>query len=185
MPMVEHFTNLPDEQGTPLYGANLRKRLQREYGSQLTLVAVGGMIPNADCRCEIDPVVKNRLGIPVLRFHWKWGRQELEQMHHATAAMTEMITAMGGAVFAQPKPEENSALRGVTLMHETGTVRMGTTAKDSVLNANGHAWEVRNLYVADGASFTSHADKNPTHTIMALAWRANEHLADSLMRKEI
>jgi hypothetical protein len=39
--------------------------------------------------------------------------------------------------------------------------------------------------VADGASFTGHADKNPTHTIMALAWRASDHLADSLVRKEI
>jgi choline dehydrogenase-like flavoprotein len=36
--------------------------------------------------------------------------------------------------------------------------------------------------IADGAVFPNTADKNPTLTIMAVAWRAAEHLADELKR---
>jgi len=185
MPMVQHFTDLPSEHDKPLYGQRLRQRLRDEYGSEVSLGAVGGMIPNADCRCEIDPILKDRWGIPVLRFHWKWGAQEIEQMRQAATAMREMISAMGGTMSVAGQTAGNPRPGDVTLMHETGTARMGAMARDSVLNPRGHAWDVRNLYVADGASFTGHADKNPTHTIMALAWRASDHLADSFLRKEI
>ena len=64
--------------------------------TRVGLLSVGGMIPNADCRCEIDPLVKDRWGIPVLRFHWKAGEQEIEQARHAVASMSDMIQAMGG-----------------------------------------------------------------------------------------
>lgn len=71
------------------------------------------------------------------------------------------------------------------MIHEVGTLRMGAKPDSSVLNAAGHAWDVRNLYVTDGGAFASHPEKNPTLTILALAWRASEHLATSLLRKEI
>jgi len=184
MPAADSFTGLQSASGKLLYGKELRARLRRDIGSSVDLGSWGGMIPNADSRCEIDPVVKDRWGIPVLRFHWRPGTQELEQSRHAIASMSEMITAMGG------KPQvytnaEGGFIQGASHHHEVGTARMGAKPADSVLNAFGHAWDVRNLYVADGASFASHASKNPTHTIMALAWRASDHLADSLVRKEI
>jgi len=181
MPHVEAFAGLPSDRGKPLYGQKLRNRLRHEFGSQLTLLAVGGMIPNAACRCELDSQVKDRWDLPVLRFHWRSGANELNQMRHATATLGGMIEAMGGIVGTKGRSEGES----VALMHEVGTARMGASATDSVLNSRGHAWDVRNLYVADGASFTGHADKNPTHTIMALAWRAGDHLVDSMTRKEI
>ena len=41
----------------------------------------------------------------------------------------------------------------------------------SVLNEWCQAHEVKNLFVADGGPFVSNADKKPTWTILALAWR--------------
>ncbi len=40
--------------------------------------------------------------------------------------------------------------------------------------------EVDNVLVVDGSSFTSASEKNPTLTILALAWRVGDHLADEL-----
>jgi choline dehydrogenase-like flavoprotein len=54
-----------------------------------------------------------------------------------------------------------------------------------VTNRWGQTWDVPNLFVADGAVFASNADKNPTLTIMALAWRAADHLLDRMNRKEL
>jgi choline dehydrogenase-like flavoprotein len=47
-----------------------------------------------------------------------------------------------------------------------------------VLNGYSQAHDVKNLYVTDGATFVTNPDKNPTLTIMALSWRASDHLLD-------
>ena len=53
---------------------------------------------------------------------------------------------------------------------------MGDDPRKSVTNQWGQTWDVKNLFLTDGAPFASNADKNPTLTIMALAWRACDHL---------
>jgi len=40
--------------------------------------------------------------------------------------------------------------------------------------------EVENVFVVDGSAFTSASEKNPTLTIVALAWRATDYLAEEL-----
>jgi choline dehydrogenase-like flavoprotein len=62
---------------------------------------------------------------------------------------------------------------------------MGTDPKQSVLNEFGQAWEVKNLFVTDGATFVSNADKNPTLSILALAWRSCDYLVDELKKGNI
>jgi len=44
------------------------------------------------------------------------------------------------------------------------------------VNANQQAWDCKNLFVADGGPFVSQADKNPTWTIMALAWKTADYI---------
>ena len=40
--------------------------------------------------------------------------------------------------------------------------------------------EVKNLFVVDGAALPSATEKNPTLTILALAWRETDYLAEEL-----
>jgi len=47
-----------------------------------------------------------------------------------------------------------------------------------VLNGYCQAHDVKNLFVVDGAGLVTNPDKNPTLTILALSWRASEHLLD-------
>ena len=58
----------------------------------------GEMIPNENSYCEIDPVVKDKWGIPVLRFHWKWSDHETRQAAHMQKTFADIIEAMGGRV---------------------------------------------------------------------------------------
>jgi choline dehydrogenase-like flavoprotein len=59
---------------------------------------------------------------------------------------------------------------------------MGHAPQSSALNEYCQAHEVKNLFVADGGPFTSQADKNLTWTIMALAMRTSEYVAEELRR---
>ena len=64
------------------------------------------------------------------------------------------------------------------MIHEVGGAIMGSDAKKSVCNQWNQTWDIKNLFLCDGAPFASNADKNPTETIMALAWRAADHLIE-------
>jgi choline dehydrogenase-like flavoprotein len=57
---------------------------------------------------------------------------------------------------------------------------MGDDTKRSALNSFCQSHEVKNLFVVDGASFPAATEKNPTLTILALAWRATDYLAEEL-----
>ena len=54
------------------------------------------MIPNENCYCEIDPEKKDKWGVPVLRFHWKWSEHETRQAAHSVKTFLEVIDRLGG-----------------------------------------------------------------------------------------
>ena len=65
-------------------------------------------------------------------------------------------------------------------IHEHGTCRMGADPKTSALNGFCQMHEVKNVFVVDGSAFTTASEKNPTLTILALAWRATDYMADEI-----
>ena len=74
---------------------------------------------------------------------------------------------------------------GGGIIHEVGCVRMGTNPDNSVVNRFCQVHEVPNVFSADGGPFASHGDKNPTHTIIALAWRTAEYLAEEMRKGNV
>jgi choline dehydrogenase-like flavoprotein len=162
------------------YGKKLKDDYRRYYGSTIGFSGRGEQIPNDDCYCEIDPTVVDQWGIPVLRFHWKWTDHELNQVRHMQQTFRALIAEMGGTVFSpMPSREDGYGIApGGRIIHELGGIRMGDDPKTSALNKWCQAHDCRNLFVTDGAPFVTQADKNPTWTIMALAWRTSEYIAE-------
>ncbi len=169
------------------WGRQLKDDYRRYWGTTIGFSGRGEMIPNAGSFCEIDPDTKDRWGIPVLRFHWQWTDHEINQVRHMQETFRGLVEAMGGEVFSpMPSKEDGYGIAtGGTIIHELGGARMGADPADSVLNAWGQAHEVPNLFVTDGAPFPSQADKNPTWTIMALAWRAADRILELRQRREL
>ncbi len=165
------------------YGRKFKEDVRRYYGATIGFAGRGEMIPNDDCYADLDPKVKDKWGIPVLRFHWKWSEHELKQAAHMEQTFASIIEAMGGKVRAKAKTDGSKAIEpGGKIIHEVGGTIMGADPKTSVTNKWGQTWDVKNLFITDGGPFCSNADKNPTLTIMALAWRASDHLLDELKK---
>lgn len=165
------------------YGAKFKEDARRYYGSNVWFSGRGEMIPNDDSFCEIDPSVKDKWGIPVLRFHWKWSEHETRQAKHMQETFASIIEAMGGRMGRKPSTDGADAIEpGGKIIHEVGGTIMGTDPKKSVTNQWCQTWDVPNLFVTDGGVFASNADKNPTLTIMALAWRSADYMLEE-MRK--
>ena len=160
------------------YGRKLKEDYRRYYGSTIGFSGRGEMIPNEKSYCELDPGVVDRWGIPVLRFHWEWSDHEYNQVKHMQQTFRALVAEMGGEVFSpMPTKEEGYGIApGGRIIHELGCTRMGSDARSSVVNANCQAHDCRNLFIADGGPFVSQADKNPTWTILALAWRTADYI---------
>jgi len=169
------------------YGVQLKKDYRKYYGATISFEGRGEMIPNDDTYCEIDPTVVDRFGIPVLKFHWKWTDHELNQVKHMQETFRSLISTMGGQVFdPMPSKEDGYGIAaGGQIIHELGGARMGADAKTSVTNANCQTHDVKNLFLTDGAPFVSQADKNPTWTILALAWRTSDYITDQMKKRAI
>jgi choline dehydrogenase-like flavoprotein len=166
------------------YGRDLKQAYRRYYGTTIGFSGRGEMIPNEHSYAELDPEVTDQYGIPVLRFHWRWSDYELLQVKHMQETFRALIEQMGGTVFSPMPTRENGygIATGGRIIHELGGARMGNDPASSVFNGHCQAHDVANLFAVDGATFVSQADKNPTWTIMALAWRAADYIVEQRNR---
>ena len=180
-----------DEFGKPSpnggYGTGLKRDIKKLFGSTMGVSGRGESVAMYDNYCEIDEGTVDKYGIPVLKFHYKWSDYERRQARHMHDTFEEILTNAGGTILGE-KPGEDSDYGLHTpgrIIHEVGTTRMGDDPETSVLNKFSQAHECENLYVVDAGSFVSQADKNPTWTILALSWRASDHLVDQMKKGNI
>ncbi len=69
--------------------------------------------------------------------------------------------------------------------HLLGTCRMGSDPGASVVDPYHRSHDVPNLFICDGSSFVTSGRGQPTMTIMALAFRAAEHIGRFARRGEV
>ncbi|GJM29183.1 MAG: GMC family oxidoreductase [Cyclobacteriaceae bacterium] len=169
------------------YGSKLREDVKKYYGSVMGISGRGESVPQYDNYCEIDPEVVDEYGIPVLRFHYKWTDYERQQAKHMHETFEQIFEGMGAEPLGDKpgKDKDYGLLAPGRIIHEVGTTRMGDDASKSVVNKFQQLHEVNNVFVTDGGPFVSQADKNPTWTILALAWRTSEYIIDELKKQNI
>ena len=173
------FSIFPDGAwGTPGFGGQFKKTVREHAGAFISMGGFGEVLARYENYMDLDPEVQDSWGIPVLRFHYQFGDNEKKMCEDMAVAGREMFEQAGIEVIGVDK---NILTEGWSI-HELGTARMGTDPKTSVLNQFQQSHDVRNLFVVDGSSHVSASCQNPTWTIMALAWRSCEHLADEFKR---
>ena len=184
MPGPGSFAGIAREAG---YGKDLKRMVRERYGAGIGLSGRGEMVPNDQSYMDIDPDVVDKWGIPVPRFHFSFSDYEWKQARHMERTFRDLIEAAGGRVLGignMARESEGIAVPG-SIIHEVGTARMGDNPAASVVNGYCQAHEVRNLFLADGSTFVSNPDKNPTLTINALSWRTAEYLSEELRKGNV
>ncbi len=163
---------------TPGFGSSYKKTVRDYSGAFIEMGAFGEVLARYENYVDLDPAVKDRWGIPALRFHYKFGDNEKKMAEDMADTAQEMFTEAGLEIVGVNR----RVLTEGWSIHELGTARMGADSKTSVLNQFQQSHDVKNLFVVDGSSHVSASCQNPTWTIMALAWRSCDHLADELKK---
>ena len=62
---------------------------------------------------------------------------------------------------------------------------MSVRPQDGVCNAYGQTHDIPNLFISDGSQFTTGASENPTLTIVSLAIRQADYIAEQMGQRHI
>ncbi len=168
----------PDSTDRPGFGKQYKKEVRDYAGAFINMGGFGEVLPRYENAVSIDPNVKDAWGIPVLKFDYNFGDNEKKMAADMAVTAKEMFEAAGIEIIGVDK----ELLTEGWSIHELGTARMGSDPKTSVLNQFQQSHDVKNLFVVDGSSHVNASCQNPTWTIMALAWRSCDHLADELKK---
>jgi choline dehydrogenase-like flavoprotein len=162
--------------GAPGFGAAFKKQVRDRAGAFISMGGFGEVLARYEHSVSLDPGARDRWGVPVLKFDYRFTDNERRMCADMAATAREMFEAAGIEVLSA---DAEMRTEGWSI-HELGTARMGNDPKTSVLNQFQQSHDVKNLFVVDGSSHVSAACQNPTWTIMALAWRSCDYLAEQM-----
>jgi len=166
----------------PEFGDAWRKRVREEIPYGFGMEAQGECLPRYDNFVELDRNKKDAWGIPVLHISAAYGENERVMAEAMRHDINEILDAMNLSDITPPAKRISMFGKNI---HECGTARMGSDAKKSVVDANCKVHDTPNVFVTDGAVFTTQGCYEPTLTIMAISARAGEYIAKAFRQREL
>ncbi|MFI0848552.1 GMC family oxidoreductase [Mesorhizobium sp. IMUNJ 23232] len=147
------------------------------YDHMAGMWIVGEDMPRDINAVTLDPTSKDAAGMPVAHVSFTDHPNDEAMRNHAYRQGSALYDAVG-ATRTFPTPPYPST-------HNLGTNRMSEKASDGVVNKFGQAHDIKNLFVSDGSQFTTGGAENPTLTIVTLAIRQADYIAQEMSAKNI
>ncbi len=158
------------------WGRSFTRKLE-QYPNMAGMWIVGEDMPQENNRVTLHATEKDQYGLPIPNVHFDDHPNDIAMRSHAFRQGTAIYQAAGASDVYETPPYPST--------HNLGTNRMSAQARDGVLNKHGQTWDIKNLFVSDGSQFTTGGAENPTLTIVALAIRQADYIADQMSKKEI
>lgn len=174
-PVIRAGRQIQGQQGL-IWGKPLKRKLEEHFlgGPYIKIEAFCDWLPVADCRVTLDPVVRDKWGLPVARVRSGFHVRNLQVGWYLAAKGAQVLRQMGAedvVSFASGAPPTNL---------QAGTCRFGDDPQTSVLNADCRAHEVENLYVSDASFMPTGGSVPYTWTIYANAFRVADKIIAQL-----
>ena len=157
------------------WGRDYAKDIEN-YRNSAGLWIVGEDMPQESNRVTLAPE-KDQHGMPVAKVHYLDHPNDTAMRNHAWKQATAVYEAAGAKKVYTRMPFPST--------HNMGTCRLSAKSRDGVANGWGQTHDVKNLFISDGSQFTTSAAENPTLTIVALAIRQADYIADQLAKNNI
>ena len=147
------------------------------YENMAGMWLVGEDMPQESNRITLHAEAKDQYGLAAPNVHFDDHPNDIAMRNHAYKQGSEVYYA-AGALKAYEVPPYPST-------HNLGTCRMSAEAQDGVCNAFGQTHDINNLFISDGSQFTTGAAENPTLTIVSLAIRQADYIADQMAKQNV
>ncbi len=160
------------------FGAAFKKELTSFGPWAMNIYGFGECLPYDNNRISLSKEKTDQWGLPLVVADAEFQQNEHAMREDMLQDALEMLEALGAKGIVGTNNEPNIGLG----IHEMGTARMGSSAKESVLNSHNQVWGAPNVFCTDGAAMVSSGCQNPSLTYMALTARAVD-FAVSEMKK--
>jgi choline dehydrogenase-like flavoprotein len=172
-------------QGLPSFAQNIvpgawgrdRASIIDSYSNIAGVWLIGEDLPRETNRITLHPSRKDKFGMPIPNVHVDDHPNDLAMQKHAIGQADALYKSIGAKRTVHHLPFPST--------HNMGTNRMSEKPRDGVVNRYGQTHDIPNLFVSDGSQFTSSSGENPTLTIVALAMRQAEFIADQMSKHAI
>lgn len=146
------------------------------YENMAGMWIVGEDMPQETNRITLSDA-KDKHGMPVANVHFDDHANDIAMRNHAYQRGAAIYEAVGATRTFPTTPYPST--------HNLGTNRMSANARDGVVNKWGQTHDIKNLFVSDGSIFTTGGAENPTLTIVALATRQADYIAEQMGKNAI
>ena len=154
-----------------------RDRLRRHGGARdRTVVYFCEQPPDPESRVLLSDHL-DRVGLPKVELRWKIDDQVTDSLRRLESLIADRLRSAGVGILTPGAGEP----RFTDASHHIGTTRMSESERLGVVDADCRVHGTNNLYVAGSSVFPSAGHANPTLTIVALALRLSEHIADRVV----
>jgi choline dehydrogenase-like flavoprotein len=158
------------------WGSEFARKMEH-YPNMAGMWVVGEDMPRETNRVTLNAEEKDKYGMPIPHVHFDDHPNDIAMRSHAMMQGAAVYEAAGAVESYETPPYPST--------HNLGTSRMSENPRDGVVNKWGQTHDIKNLFVSDGSQFTTGGAENPTLTIVALAIRQAEYIADQMGKKEI
>jgi len=164
----------------PLWGAEFKDRLAHNFTRQMAILCNATSLPQDSNNVTLDPTHKDQWGRPAMRVTYRDHDDDQATARYMLGYAEQMMEAAGALEqwSGSVQPQTGGS-------HLLGTCRMGDDPATSVVDKYHRSHDVSNLFVCDGSSMVTSGRGQPTMTIMAMAFRAAEHMAEAARANEI
>jgi choline dehydrogenase-like flavoprotein len=164
----------------PSWGAEYKEMLAHNFSRQMSILGSTTSLALDSNNITLDPTHKDRWGRPSIRLTYRDHPDDLAMCGFLLDKSMQLFDAAGAtSSWAYPVTPSNGGA------HLLGTCRMGDDPATSVVDRYHRSHDVSNLFICDGSSFVTSGRGQPTMTIMALAFRAAEHIARAARANEV
>ena len=158
------------------WGRDFTRKMDN-YPNMAGMWLVGEDMPQETNRVTLHATEKDAHGLPIPNVHFDDHPNDIAMRSHAFRQGTAVYRAAGAREVYETPPYPST--------HNLGTNRMSENPRDGVVNKHGQTHDIKNLFISDGSQFTTGGAENPTLTIVTLAIRQADYIADQMARKEI
>jgi choline dehydrogenase-like flavoprotein len=164
----------------PRWGKEFKDTMAHDFTRQMSIVGSTTSLALDSNNITLDPASKDAWGRPAIRATYMDHPDDLAMAGFLEDRAMELMDAAGA---------EKSWRFGIHPTtggeHLLGTCRMGDDPATSVVDSKHRSHDVPNLFICDGSSMVTSGRGQPTMTIMALAFRAADHINAAAKAGEI
>lgn len=178
---IRRAIKLKTTSGELLWGQALKDKLEDDFHNnrRLEFEVFCDWLPTDNCFVTIDPVEKDKWGIPVARIRIGSHPHDIKVGKYLAKKAEILLKKLGGRNVSS----SISSSPPVNLM--AGGCRFGNDPKTSVLNSDCRIHDVDNVFVSDGSFMPTGGSVTFTWTIYANAFRVADKIKEQLKENRV